>query len=206
MGGKLIIGLGTGRCARRCLGRFLNAQSGIQILHEGKVNDGQGHPLRWHDDHANLLRWLAALEEHAETSEYYGDIGMYFLPYAEFLIERFPDVKLVCLKRNREEVVKSYLGWAKEYHHWFDHDGGIWKKHTLWDSAHPKFDEPDKVKAIGLYWDSYYAEVDRLIRLYPDHIACFPMQYMNTSDGQQAILDFIGYTGVRRLGGNIPGK
>ena len=27
------------------------------------------------------------------------------------------------------------------------------------------------------------------------------MQYMNTSDGQQAILDFIGYTGVRRLGG-----
>lgn len=201
MGKKLIIGLGTGRCGTTSLGRFLNAQSGIRIFHEGETDDGEQHPLPWEVDHEKLLHWLATLERYAAGNEYYGDIGMYFLPYAEYLIGRFPDIKLVCLKRDRKEVVASYMKWTKNRNHWLNHDGSVWAKHPPWDVAFPKFDEPDKSKAIGLYWDGYYREVERLIGLYPENIACFAMTAMNHINGRRAILDFIGYTGPRQLGG-----
>lgn len=202
MAKKLIIGLGTGRCGTLSLSLFLNAQPGITMLHEGKQEGARARPLRWQGDRDELWRWLETLERASGDSAYYGDIGMYFLPYAEALIQRFPDIKLVCLKRNRQEVVNSYLEWTQGRNHWFEHDGVAWDKNPAWDGAFPKFNEPDKAKAIGLYWDMYYADVDRLIRQYPGHIACFWMDSLNRKRGRRAILDFIGYGGPRVVDGH----
>ena len=197
---KLIIGLGTGRCGSLSLGYFLNAQPGIKIFHEGTINY-QHHPLKWNDDHENLLSWLNYLEIISNSHQYFGDIGMYFLPYVSFLIDRYPNSRFICLKREREAVIQSYLQWTKKYNHWYDHDGKFWQTNPNLDDAFPKFDEPDKAKAIGLYWDMYYAEIERLIKKYPQHISCFPTECLNHLNGRNKILDFLEYQEKRNLQG-----
>jgi hypothetical protein len=97
---KLIIGLGTGRCGSLSLSSFLSDQQGIQVLHEGNIN------------------------------------------------------------------------------------------------------EPDKAKVLGLYWDMYYEEIDRLILEYPEHICCLSTESLNSLIGRNEILDFIGYKGERKVNGN----
>jgi hypothetical protein len=198
---KLIIGLGTGRCGSLSLCYFLNAQPGIKIFHEGTINY-QHHPLMWDDDHKELLSWLNYLEKVSDSHQYFGDIGMYFLPYVSFLIDQYPDIKFICIKRGREAVIQSYLRWTKKYNHWYNHDGRIWKNNLSLDAAFPKFNEPDKAKAIGLYWDMYYEEIERLIKKYPQQISCFPIECFNYINGRNEILDFLEYQGQRSLEGD----
>jgi len=196
---KLIIGLGTGRCGTSSLSRFLTDQPGIRVLHEGRIDGAKSPPIRWEGDHENLLRWLDELATLCGSEQYYGDIGMYFLPYVEFLVERFDNIQFICLKRNRKAVIKSYLNWTENRNHWYEHDGSFWERDERWDAAYPKFDEPDKAKALGLYWDMYHAEVDRLVAKYPSQVVCLPMDCLNHAAGQNQILDFIGYGGDRRI-------
>ncbi len=197
---KLIIGLGTGRCGSVSLSYFLNEQPGVKIFHEGRI-DHEHNILKWDNDQENLLKWIYNLEKISVSNQYFGDIGMYFLHYVSFLIDQFPNIKFICLKRNREDVIKSYLKWTKTYNHWYNHNGENWQKEDYWDTAFPKFNEPDKAKALGLYWDMYYEEIERLIEKYPQQIRCFPTEALNSINSRNEILDFIEYQGERNLEG-----
>jgi hypothetical protein len=48
---------------------------------------------------------------------------MYFLPYVDFLIEKFPQSKFICLKREREAVIKSFVQWTQDHNPWYEHNG-----------------------------------------------------------------------------------
>lgn len=198
---KLIIGLGTGRCGSLSLSSFLSDQQGIQVLHEGNIND-KPNPFKWENDYENILQWIEELENNSNSNQYFGDTGMYFLPYVSSLITQFPDIRFICLKRNRQEVINSFLVKTQDRNHWCEHDGKIWKKDPVWDSVFPKFNEPDKAKVLGLYWDMYYEEIDRLILEYPEHICCLSTESLNSLIGRNEILDFIGYKGERKVNGN----
>jgi hypothetical protein len=200
MSKTLIIGLGTGRCGSLSLSYFLNNQPGIKVLHEGAINY-QAHPLKWYNDHENVLKWIKNIEKLSDSSQYFGDIGMYFLPYVDFLIEQFPRSKFICLKREREAVIQSYLKWTQDHNPWYEYNREAWRKNNIWDDAFPKFNEPNKSKAVGLYWDMYYEEIDKLIKKYPQNICCFHTQLLNDINTRSDILDFIEYHGDRNLEG-----
>jgi|GEM_PF-1050491 len=197
---NMILGLGTGRCGTRSLSCFLSSQPGMVVLHEGTLR-GRDHPLHWEGDQDRVLAWVKRLPEILGHPAYTGDVGMYFLPYCELLMQRCPAIRFVCVERDRAEVVESFLRHLPDRHPWLRHDGDRWRKDLVWDSAYPKFDEPDKGRAAGLYWDLYKAEVDRLVTLHPDSIRRFRTETLNSPAGRNEILDFIGYTGVRRLDG-----
>lgn len=200
MSKTLIIGLGTGRCGSLSLSYFLNNQPGIKVLHEGAINY-QAHPLKWYNDHENVLKWIENLDKLSDSNQYFGDIGMYFLPYVAFLIEKFPRGKFICLKREREAVIHSYLQWTQDHNPWYEHNGKTWQKNEVWDASFPKFNESDKAKAIGLYWDMYYEEIEKLIEKYPQNICCFQTESLNEVNSRNALLDFIEYDGDRNLEG-----
>ncbi|WP_013325555.1 hypothetical protein [Gloeothece verrucosa] len=84
MNKKLIIELGTGRCSSLSLCYFLNNQPGIKLLYEGTI-DYKPHPLKWYNEHENILKWINNLDTLSDSSQYFEDIGMYFLPYVSFL-------------------------------------------------------------------------------------------------------------------------
>ena len=101
---------GTGRSGSLSLANFLNFQENIFMIHEGKIDEKKIRNLiHWHNNETELFKWLDDLFIYSADNIYYGDTGMYFLPYVESIISKYPNVKIIGLKRDREEVVNSFM-------------------------------------------------------------------------------------------------
>jgi hypothetical protein len=103
-------------------------------------------------------------------------------------IKRWPSLWLA-------DRLKSFLTrtpFYTEYNYWQEHDGSRWKEDPVWDSCFPKFDADTKEEAIGLYWDYYYLEAERLQREYPASFRIFPVEDLGSPAGQKRILSFVG--------------
>lgn len=179
---KVIIGLGTGRCGTMSLANLLSSQSGVIVPHEY-----QALPLPW--DFSQT-----ALERKIESLRYInGDVGFYYLNYVEQIVDIFPQVRFVCLKRNKNEVVESYMKKTRGRNHWMNHDGKNWKNDSKWDSAYPKFNVSGKSSAIAMYYDMYYKKITYLKRKYPNKIRVFEIDCLNNEKGIRDILSFCGF-------------
>jgi hypothetical protein len=236
--GKIVVGLGSGRSGTASLTALIDQQEGGICFHEmnpsSAVFTGNSQP------HINILRELRLLLSGGDRShlsidysrpssvETYekmqdlkpirliGDIAYYYLNYVEELLGAVPECRFVCIKRDRDQTVASWIrkssirrwrslwladrlkSWITrspfytEYNYWQEHDGGRWKKDPVWDSCFPKFEAGSKVEAIGMYWDYYYLEADRLQREHPDSFRIFDIGEFDSPEGQRRVLSFIG--------------
>jgi len=124
---------------------------------------------------------------------------MYYLPYIEQIIEKYPQVKIIVMERDKEEVVKSYIKKTTGRNHWFDHDGKEWDKDDKWDPCYPKYDILNKEKALEKYWEDYKSQTDNLILKFPDKIKKWTIQSLNTLNGKNEILNFLNYKFDRNI-------
>lgn len=145
-----------------------------------------------------------------------GDIAYYYLNYVDAILEQVPQARFVCIKRDREQTVASWLKksqirrwrslWVAdrfkalvtrtpfytEYNHWQSHDGSIWKEDPVWDSCFPKIESNSKEAAIREYWERYYEEATKLEARLPESFKIFDIADLSSAEGQKAILAFIG--------------
>ncbi len=245
--GKILIGLGSGRSGTASLTSLVDRQPGAICFHEMNpscaVFSGNPQPQRnaVHEfrallaggDRARLsidysrpssVQTYAALQTMGEL-KLIGDIAYYYLNYIEELFELAPECVAVCMKRDRESTVDSWMqksairrwpslwladrfkSWITrtpfytEYNHWQEHDGSRWRKDPVWDSCFPKFEASSKREAIGLYWDYYYLEADRLQRKYPDRFRIFEVGDLSNAEGQRRILSLLGLAEDRMVVG-----
>jgi hypothetical protein len=155
-----------------------------------------------------------------------GDIAYYYLNYVDDLLHAAPECLFVCIRRDRDQTIASWLkkstikrwrslwladklkSWLTrtpfytEYNYWQEHDGSRWKKDPVWDSCFPKFEATSKEEAIGMYWDYYYLEADRLQKKHPDKFRIFNVRDLSHSEGQKRILSFIGVAEERMVCGD----
>ena len=199
MNKQLIISIGTGRCGSVSLSKFLSAQESISVLHEGRLDSHKIRKLiRWGNDEKNLFEWLEFLLS-LDENKFVGDTGMYYLPYIEPIINKYPQVKIIVMERDKEEVVKSYIKKTTGRNHWFDHDGKEWDKDDKWDPCYPKYDISNKEKALEKYWEDYKSQTDNLILKFPDKIKKWTIQSLNTLNGKNEILNFLNYNLDRNI-------
>ena len=192
---QLIISIGTGRSGSVSLSQFLSHQNSMRVLHEGKIKEnGMRKLIKWEDDEQELFSWINYLENWNSDNKYFGDTGMYYLPYVNQIIERFPNVKVIGLERNKEAVINSYLNKTKGRNHWYKHNGEQWEKDDKWDPCYPKYNEKDKRKALNLYWEDYKKTSNTLMNEFPENVRVWAIEEFNTENGKNEILDFIGYT------------
>ena len=181
---RLIFGLGTGRCGTVSLQKFLNFQKNTKISHEAIVSPWvfNQHYL---DQLVNHIQQYAAL--------YVGDVAFYYLNYVEQILKIYPDAKFICLQRNKQETVKSYLAWTSDKQHWTHRNSKQWKpgKEDKYDDSYPKYMMP-KQEAINAYWDDYYRHAYYLQRQYPQNFKTYSTDQLNSREGQIEILSFIG--------------
>lgn len=145
-----------------------------------------------------------------------GDIGFYYLNYIEEIFEQAPDSVAICMKRDRASTVASWLNkttirrWRSlwladklkswltrtpfytEYNYWQEHDGSRWQQDPVWDSCFPKFVASSKAEAIGMYWDYYYLEAERLQQKYPERFRIFDIRELSAREGQSRVLSYLG--------------
>ncbi len=235
---RIVIGLGSGRSGTASLTSLLHRQSGGICFHEMNPScavfsgNPQSHVNTVHE-FQKLLRgddraWLSIDYSRPSSVKTYeklqgmeeltliGDIAFYYLNYVDELLLFAPECVFICIRRDREETVSSWLkkssikrwrslwiadklkSWLTrtpfytEYNYWQEHDGSQWKKDPVWDSCFPKFEASSKKEAIGMYWDYYYLEAERLQEKYPDRFKVFDVRDLSDIDGQKRILSFIG--------------
>jgi len=134
------------------------------------------------------------------NEEVAADVALWNLPYVTAILAEYPDTPLICLKRDKEETVKSFMRKTQNHrNHWTMMSSEHWDQHAWhkelrcpYRNCYPRFDA-DKEDAIGLYWDYYYHVADTYEKSFPDNFRIFPVGDLNSRDGCERILSFAGY-------------
>lgn len=178
----LLIGLGTGRCGTTSLAHLLNSAEDCSVTHEsGVIRLG----LSWNFSEKGIKKALDIMG--GVRDKKVGDIAFYYLPYVEWIASQRPEATFVCMRRDREETIESYMKKSGTRDHWSSMRNDL----DPWDRMYPRFKTDDKRAAIGMYWDMYYEETDRLERS-GIRIKTFDMHMLNEDSGVERILDFCG--------------
>jgi len=236
---RFIIGIGSGRTGTQSFSKLINSQKNTLCFHE--LNPSC---MNWEGSEVTINSMLREFEDICNgyatnvTSDYtspnrnepikqisnfdniniIGDIASYYLPYVPFLCTMNRDIRIPCIRRNKEETVLSFINKVKEPYlgrshfylmsfiskytknpafisrnHWVEHDGKKWRKDPKWDKLHPSFEEKTLLTAIESYWDYYYKKATEFERRYPTKVRIFDINDLNTKQGQINILNFCGF-------------
>lgn len=234
----IVIGLGSGRSGTASLAKLINAQHDALCFHEMNPSCVRFHGTRRPiintiEEYQRILdggdsseltvdlsRSVAAVAYDKlctmKSVKLIGDIAFYYLSYVEDILTVNPNVRFICLKRNKEATVRSWLKkseiqrwrskkiadklsalvtrqpYYESRNFWQEHDGTEWEKDLVWDKCFPKFDANNKHEAIEQYWDFYYSESEKIAQKYPEVFRLIQTESLNERQQQIALLDFIG--------------
>ena len=181
----IVFGTGTGRCGTHALSLLLNAQLFSSVTHEQADTRYRGDELaaRALDSAESALRAGKSLA---------GDCAFYYLQVAERLMAHGPQVKIVYLWRNRDEVVQSFLRKCRDRNHWTSPGSPHWHEDDLpGNGLFPTYDLP-KAQAIKQYWKDCEVRAWRLLEQYPEQFVMFDTNVvLNSQEGQDCLLSFL---------------
>jgi hypothetical protein len=179
----VLIGCGTGRCGTTSLTKLIGGCENAVCKHERRPL------LPWIFNEKlfrERVRWFCD-----STASVVGDVAYFYLPYLEEFIRVFPNVRIICLERERQAVIDSFMWKTQWRNRWYNHEGTEWIKDHVWDVTFPKYDIVDKPKAIGAYYDEYRKRIRLVAQAYPGNVQIFGIAVLNTMQGQRAIFDFL---------------
>ncbi len=180
---KLIIGLGTGRCGTVSLSKLLKQQN-INASHEINI-------LPWEFNKEMIDNALKSIIN--RDNDIISDVAFYYLPYVPYIIEKYPDTKFVCFKRNKQQTINSYILKFNDRNHLSHNFNNIYREDKIWDHAFPKYDQQDKKKDLTLYWDNYYKTAESYQLKYENNFKIFNMiDVLNDKKHQKQMFNFIG--------------
>jgi len=149
--------------------------------------------LPWEVDTDRFEAVAAAIESY--PGRLVGDVGFYYLPYVEMLIDRFSNVRFVCLKRGRSQVVRSYMAKTGRRNPWSDESHREGHATGDWWQCYPQYALP-KEAALNRYYTHYYRRASGLRRRYPDRFKIWRVDSaLNTQAGQ---IDVLQHAGLRK--------
>ena len=188
----IVLGIGSGRCGTLSLAKLLNSQPNSHVTHERRPL------LPWSSDCRERLVAERVASLRGNSSYLVGDVASFYLPYVEELIRQVPDIRIIALKRDCEEVVKSFCDWSDQAHsvradHWSEQPAGELSRDPVWSTIFPKYRAESREAGVRRYWHEYYERVSELRKRFPDNIREFDVeQALNTEAGQRELLAFAG--------------
>lgn len=191
MAERLIIGLGTGRCGTVSLKSLLSLQKDTDATHETMLLPHRFKEYKYRQYMRKL--W-------GRKTRVIADVALWNLSYVTTILAEFPSTKFICLQRDKEAVVKSFMRKTRDNrNHWTQFDSEYWDQIEWYKemkcpyrNCYPRFDA-DKEEALGLYWDYYYVVAKTYQDSFPNNFRIFPVEYLNSRDGCEKILTFAGY-------------
>ena len=184
---KVILGVGTGRCGTMSLSNLLNLQKNSNFTHELDQKDR----LPWEINLDKFNHYLESIITREKS--FVGDVSFYLLPYVHFVLEKFPDSKIIILQRDKEQTVSSYLKKVPKRNHWMPHRGFHWFLDPNWDPCYPKFQAKTKKEAIAMYYDLYYETCKNLITQKPNNLFWIKTEDLNNEQRCLEMLEFCGF-------------
>jgi hypothetical protein len=238
MGGALVIGLGTGRCGSGSLAELLGAQVDGLCFHEmnpacvrffgtpqpvlnsiaefSRVLDGGDPSLVSVDLSRGQCSAMYDRLCQLQRLRLIGDVANYYLSYVRIIAERFPQVRFLCMRRDIEATVESFLwktrirrgraqyaadrfvalAMRRPFHvaenPWVRHAGTRWRRSPLWDKLFPKFEAASREDAVRQYCHYYYEEAGKLAAELPASFRLVELARLNERPYQSEVLSFAG--------------
>lgn len=241
----IVIGLGSGRSGTASLAKLLNAQKNALCFHEMNPScvrhTGTAQPI------LNGVRDMAAILDGGDPSlltvdlaravaakaydelsamksvSLLGDIAHYYLSYVEDIIALELPVRFVCLKRDREKTIASWLRktqettWPSkrladavssvitreakltERNPWMEHDGTQYAIDPVWDKCFPKFPGPTREAAASQYYDYYYEKAATLQAAHELVFQIVDTEKLDDRAFQSELLTFCGVSGENQV-------
>ena len=200
MNQSIVLGIGTGRCGLRSLAKILNRQPETQSSYE------EPPLLPWKlSDAERVVRERFARFRRNSRGRILCDVASFYLPCLEVAIAAEADIRIIALRRPREEVVVSFCEWLDQSfplptNHWADRPAPGWHHDPLRTRTFPQYDTQNREEGIRRYWDEYYQRVEELRRRYPQQIRLFDTyEALNTPAGLQDLLSFAGVAAERQI-------
>lgn len=186
--------MGTGRCGTQSLSNLIDTQPNSNATHEARPL------LPFKKDMITFDKLCKTL--HSRKKNIVCDVALYHIWYVDDFIEYFSDkdvdLSFVCLKRDKEKTVNSYLKKVPDPHnHW---QIGKQSGH-LWDGMYPKYDTDTKKEAVERYWENYYEVSEEFEKKY-DNFKIYKTNDLNVYEGVKDILKHCGLEkeGIVRVG------
>ena len=197
---KIILGLGAGQCGLKLLADILNVQPGVRMTCE------EIPLMPWKQMQGTLVgceyqrmtmaerfdRWRSKRREF-----FTGDVASSYLPYIEEAIESEPDIRIVCLKRPRMEIVAGFCNALntispRPLDNWSCHPAPGWYRDPLRFHIYPKYETSSREAALGMYWDEYYTKAEIFSQRFPEHFRVVDSDELTHEDGVRNVLSFVG--------------
>ena len=184
---KYVIGLGPGRCGTTTLAYVLNCQYRACVTHEG------GLPLPWYKSEPQMFEMnIGKIINY--PGALVGDVALYYLHYIPEILSVMPDVKFVCLQRDYEDTVRSYLQHQKERHVSFSvNKFPAYNSPYLWHYVRPKYNTNDEEEGLRMYLDEYIEKSETFAKQIPEQFRVYKMEdVLNDEGSQREMLEWIG--------------
>jgi len=152
----MIFGVGSGRCGTKSLSKVL------VLTHEEIPLPWEFHGQRFEDAMLKVGRSR-------------GDVSLTWIRYARAIWDRYPDARFVCLKRDKDATVKS---WVKQmsgrkkfgiYSLFENLRTGKYEVHNIF----PDYGDMPIEEAAPRFYEDYYAEAGRLQEEHPKRFRIF---------------------------------
>ena len=183
MNQSIVLGIGTGRCGLRSLAKILNQQPETQSSYE------EPPLLPWSGRRERVIRERFARFRQNGRGRILCDVASFYLPYLEVALAAEPGIRIICLKRPREEVVVSFCEWLDKSfplptNHWAEQPAPGWHHDPLRTRTLPQYETQNREEGIRRYWDEYYQRLEELRKRYPEQIRLFDTyEALNTRRG-----------------------
>jgi hypothetical protein len=191
---NIILVVGTGRCGLASVTNVLGRQPRTRAtLEEPPVLPWKCAP------NEGLMRHRFARFRNSRDAEFIADTAAFYLPYLEGAIAAEPGLRVLGLKRPREEVVASFNRFLDEHNalptnHWANEPAVGTYHDPIWTRTFPHYDTADRSEGIRRYWRDYNARLGELAERYPNNVRVFDMhKVLNTEAGMRELLGFAGY-------------
>jgi len=112
-----------------------------------------------------------------------GDVGYYWINHVERLLDKEADSHFICLKRDRESTMDSYMVKSSGLNVHPTDD---------WFRMFPRYNLPAR-EAVGAMWDDYYRVAEEWQEKCPELFLILDMdEALNTADGMTEMLEHLG--------------
>ena len=206
----IVLGLGISRKETKKIYNFLNSYEKFNFHFETDLDR-----VAWKNSEniimdriENLENSLYANTKRSQSFTVTGDVGFYFLPYLELLINNFPYLKIISTKKSKKNTFNDIMNdiktnsslfarlfmFKKKYkNHWVNHNGSSWEKDCVLDKCYPKFKVASLEESINRYIEMYISNLKTLQRKYPKNIKIFFSDELDSNYGKKKILSFMEY-------------
>jgi hypothetical protein len=186
---KIVIGLGTGRTGSKSFAELLNLQEGVEFTHEA-------YKLSWKFSKRRILEVIGFLFNRINKDNrilFIGDISSWYLPYVKFMDRVYPNFfKFVCLYRDTDEVVSSYIKKVPLGNHWTDKSSEHYHnmiRLSAYDECYPKYDlvKSDAIRKYCEEYDDKAIELAKKMR----NFGRFNISVLNDKEYQLKLFKFL---------------